>query len=276
VRAGRSNYPFLTQKERDNETGLDYFGARYYSPTQGRFTSVDPENYQAMGDLSAPQSWNAYTYVNNNPLVRVDPDGRGDFWEKLKNAVLWGCRCNNAELENRRKADEQQRRQELQQYSQSQGLNGYIIVSGDDGKAHAVTIDSLSRSQVVQISQTVRYLQVGIDVEGVGTINHNDALSLIGALGNVPQRARNTLEHIEKTGEPPPGYQGGRRFLNDGRGGGEVLPKTDAAGNRITYKEYDVNPSSQGVNRGAERIVRGSDGSAYYTDTHYKTFTKIQ
>jgi RHS repeat-associated protein len=36
------NYPFLTTKERDNETGLDYFLARYYSSTQGRFTGVDP------------------------------------------------------------------------------------------------------------------------------------------------------------------------------------------------------------------------------------------
>ena len=32
----------FTQKERDNETGLDYFGARYYASTQGRFTSTDP------------------------------------------------------------------------------------------------------------------------------------------------------------------------------------------------------------------------------------------
>jgi RHS repeat-associated protein len=74
----------FTSKERDNETGLDYFEARYYASTQGRFTSVDPENYQAMRDLSDPQSWNAYAYVNNNPLLRVDPDGKG-FWDKLKN-----------------------------------------------------------------------------------------------------------------------------------------------------------------------------------------------
>src|SRR5882672_3125713 len=76
----------FTLKERDNETGLDYFGYRYYANARGRFTSVDPENYQAMGDLSDPQSWNGYAYVNNNPLRRVDPDGRG-FWEKLKNAL---------------------------------------------------------------------------------------------------------------------------------------------------------------------------------------------
>jgi RHS repeat-associated protein len=74
VQAGAgSNYPFLTLKERDNETGLDYFGARYYSSTQGRFTSVDPENAGAA--IFHPQSWNGYAYSLNNPLRFIDPDG---------------------------------------------------------------------------------------------------------------------------------------------------------------------------------------------------------
>lgn len=64
----------FTSKERDNETGLDYFGARYYSSTQGRFTSVDPEN--AGANPSDPQSWNGYAYARNNPLVYTDPEGR--------------------------------------------------------------------------------------------------------------------------------------------------------------------------------------------------------
>jgi RHS repeat-associated protein len=68
-----SNYPFLTSKERDIETGLDYFGARYYASTQGRFTSVDPENAGAA--LWHPQSWNGYAYSLNNPLRFIDPDG---------------------------------------------------------------------------------------------------------------------------------------------------------------------------------------------------------
>jgi len=68
-----SNYPFLTQKERDNETGLDYFINRYYSSSQGRFTSVDPENAGAYEDQ--PQSWNGYAYVQNSPLAFADPDG---------------------------------------------------------------------------------------------------------------------------------------------------------------------------------------------------------
>jgi RHS repeat-associated protein len=65
----------FTLKERDNETGLDYFLARYYSSTQGRFTSPDPLSAPASAHPNLPQSWNLYTYVLNNPLKLVDPDG---------------------------------------------------------------------------------------------------------------------------------------------------------------------------------------------------------
>jgi RHS repeat-associated protein len=63
----------FTAKERDNETGLDYFGARYYASTQGRFTSVDP--LLASAKRRNPQTWNRYTYGMNNPLRFTDPDG---------------------------------------------------------------------------------------------------------------------------------------------------------------------------------------------------------
>ena len=63
----------FTGKERDAETGLDYFGARYMSAAQGRFTSPDvPLLDQQPGD---PQSWNLYSYVRNNPLIFSDPTG---------------------------------------------------------------------------------------------------------------------------------------------------------------------------------------------------------
>lgn len=72
----------FTSKERDNETGLDYFGARYYSSPQGRFTSVDP--LLASGRAASPQSWNRYPYADNNPLRYTDPTGMapGDFYDK--------------------------------------------------------------------------------------------------------------------------------------------------------------------------------------------------
>jgi len=43
----------------------------------------------------------------------------------------------------------------------------------------------------------------------------------------------------------------------------------------VTYKEYDINPKIPGKNRGAERIVIGSDGSVWYTSDHYVTFTRL-
>lgn len=68
------NHYKFTGKERDAETGLDYFGKRYFSGAQGRFTSPDPHNEGAQ--LFDPQSWNMYSYVGNNPLRYVDPDGQ--------------------------------------------------------------------------------------------------------------------------------------------------------------------------------------------------------
>jgi RHS repeat-associated protein len=88
VYAGRSGYggedirQRFTGKERDEESGLDYFEARYYTNTQGRFTSVDP--LMASGSAGSPQSWNRYAYAINNPLRFTDPTGMspGDFYNQ--------------------------------------------------------------------------------------------------------------------------------------------------------------------------------------------------
>jgi RHS repeat-associated protein len=80
----------FTGKERDQETGLDYFGARYYASNMGRFMSPDwSDKPEAVpyADLSNPQTLNLYSYGRNNPLSVTDPDGHctsgGDqkgFW----------------------------------------------------------------------------------------------------------------------------------------------------------------------------------------------------
>ena len=62
----------FTDKKRDQESGLDYFGARYYGSTFGRFMSPDDGSDQSAAD---PQSWNLYAYARNNPLVNTDPSG---------------------------------------------------------------------------------------------------------------------------------------------------------------------------------------------------------
>ncbi len=85
-----NNYKF-TGKERDTESGLDFFIARYYSSGYGRFLSPDefaggpvdafssgdplPPGPLPYADITNPLSLNKYAYVLNNPLVYVDPEG---------------------------------------------------------------------------------------------------------------------------------------------------------------------------------------------------------
>jgi len=73
-------------KERDRETGLDYFGARYYASGLGRFTTVDPGHVGA--DAGDPQTWNGYTADLNNPIRFVDlfgtcsQDKSGNYFDR--------------------------------------------------------------------------------------------------------------------------------------------------------------------------------------------------
>jgi RHS repeat-associated protein len=62
----------FTGKERDAESGNDYFGARYFGSSMGRFTS--PDNGEDQSSTN-PQSWNLYSYGRNNPLIGIDADG---------------------------------------------------------------------------------------------------------------------------------------------------------------------------------------------------------
>src|SRR5262249_6999909 len=79
-----------------------------------------------------------------------------------------------------------------------------------------------------------------------------------------PEKVLRVLEYVDKHGEAMEGYEGGRTFGNFEK----RLPQTDDKGRRIKYREWDVNPLRAGVNRGPERLVTGSDGSAHYTDDH--------
>ncbi|MGA7313783.1 MAG: RHS repeat-associated core domain-containing protein [Silvibacterium sp.] len=77
--AGEDATPLhFTGKERDAESGNDYFGARYYSSAMGRFMSPDWSTKPSdipYAEIADPQTLNLYGYVRNNPLSKIDKDG---------------------------------------------------------------------------------------------------------------------------------------------------------------------------------------------------------
>ena len=75
----------FTGKERDDESDLDYFLARYYSGPLGRFTSADEPFVDQHAEN--PQSWNLYQYGYNNPLANVDIDGQS-VWTKVAKVTV--------------------------------------------------------------------------------------------------------------------------------------------------------------------------------------------
>lgn len=92
----------------------------------------------------------------------------------------------------------------------------------------------------------------------------------------VPAAAFATLKKIDDGNWPEsanaPGTKGGQTWRNQDRD----LPSKDSAGRSVSYLEWDVNPKKRSQSRDAERIVTGSDGSAWYTGDHYRTFTRMR
>jgi RHS repeat-associated protein len=127
----------FTSKERDSETGLDYFGVRYMSSAQGRFTSPDP--LLSSGRPWEPQSWNRYAYTLNNPLKYIDPNGLYEWSQK--------CGDNDQECQ----VNRQQFRDALATIKTAAGkldegsdernkLQGVLDKYGDEGEKNKVFI----------------------------------------------------------------------------------------------------------------------------------------
>ena len=94
-RTNTERLPYLfTDKELDQETGLYYFGARYYDPRVGLWASTDPAASLYLqgapaGGVYLPVNLATYAYVAHNPLILYDPDGRS-WWSKTLDWVQGG------------------------------------------------------------------------------------------------------------------------------------------------------------------------------------------
>jgi len=82
----------FTGQRLDSDTGLLYYGARFYDPALAYFVSADT----ASPDPMVSQSRNRYSYVVNNPLRHIDPSGYGpeDYYVFVTGCVIGGG-CDN-------------------------------------------------------------------------------------------------------------------------------------------------------------------------------------
>jgi len=98
---GSNNRYKFTGKERDAESGLDYFGARYYASNMGRWMSPDwsaKEDPVPYAKLDDPQTLNLYGYVRNNPLSMADPDGHCPPGQDCGKVTVTATTSGNAPL----------------------------------------------------------------------------------------------------------------------------------------------------------------------------------
>lgn len=97
-----------------------------------------------------------------------------------------------------------------------------------------------------------------------------------GSSQGIPAHALATLKLIDAGKWPEaanaPGTRGGTNFRNNEG----LLPRTGSDGRRLRFQEWDVNPKKPGRGRDAERIITADDGSAWYTDDHYRSFKQIR
>ncbi|MGH9872553.1 MAG: RHS repeat-associated core domain-containing protein [Pyrinomonadaceae bacterium] len=185
----------FTQKERDIETGLDYFGARYYASAQGRFTSVD----QGAPELLEPQTWNRYQYARNNPLYYVDADGNKD--EPAKNQRVNQALASDPTLLEVIKASTNFSQRGVEDALNRGELGGNLATQGGNklrGLAgEAIVIDSLRAPGsfgvplgAVTVSQPGSLSKFGIDLAlpkniapDIGAIYTNGQLGNVQAIG---------------------------------------------------------------------------------------------
>ena len=156
--------PHSTGKEHDSESGNDYFFARYYASTMGRFMSpdwsaeVEPVPYAKLDD---PQSLNLYAYVRNSPIILFDPDGHGG-------CNGWACE-ENVESEQGRELNQKAQeaaQQEAQQKAQQQMNNGAL--AGEAANAQGSDHWDVANQTKIAAGRDKCNEFVGDMIEGVG------------------------------------------------------------------------------------------------------------
>jgi RHS repeat-associated protein len=177
----------FTGKDRDLETGLDYFGARYYGSGLARFTTVDPV-LRVARNLIRPQRWNRYAYGENNPLKFVDPDGLDTY------VVIYGAPYTNYRAAGQShdvggnfKLAAETRRRDIEKRP------------GFDPRKDAVVVVEARSTQKALEAVNTRYATGKIKEVSVFSHGYSGGISLGGEMNNDLQRDTYDLRELNYT-----------------------------------------------------------------------------
>jgi RHS repeat-associated protein len=171
----------FTGKERDAETGLDYFLAGYDSSAQGRFTSPDPVG----GSLADPQTLNKYAYVRNNPLNLTDPTGLYACADDAKDATEHCTSDSDQLFEAARQRDLQSKNGDVRRAAAAYGKPGEEVV---DERGDKVTVGFADLGKRSEGGETVSQLSangaVPISVSSVTINSRSQGTALEATVGH--------------------------------------------------------------------------------------------
>ena len=263
----------FTGKEWDAETGLYYFGARYFSGAQGRFTT--PDEPLVDQDESDPQSWNLYSYVRNNPLNFTDPTGRkcvqtNNGW--ADDGTGGGCDKAGVDAEGNISAQKVQVKGKQGNVVAALGLNAFFAL---DAAANAWFSPIFGRTSYMQDIPTSNNWTGYAAQAGVffmpGPGGKSSATGKVGIWSETKalSRVQNAYSHWTRHRSEFPNLQNAKQYvqaawdfvtnppagvLTKARANGDIL-LYDAATNTFAVK------NAQGVPR---TMFKPKDGAAYF------------
>ncbi len=283
----------FTQKERDSETGLDYFLARYYSSAQGRFTS--PDSFS--GNRYDPQTLNRYAYVSNNPVRFIDTTGHSiEGWlHKTENKKK--SKWQDEILFNRGGMYPGFRQDQNQSPTPPPGthFNGEGALVNDDGTPYLPPENAGDVSSVVvnisdppPPSQHKSWFKTLLGWLGFGggaaaatttassggtifsgSVRFISGVAIYDQRGNLIYNGtidlQPTYERISR-GELNPHRNDGSTFENRE----QILPVQPSG----YYTEWVV-PTPGVSGPGSQRIITGQNGEIWYTADHYNSFMPL-
>lgn len=257
-----------------DEMGLGWldYGARFYDPVLGRWHSIDP--------LSEVQvDFSPYHFSFNNPIFYNDPTGMigenpqaistwvhdktNDRWLWINDGYYFTFEVSPEEFD------------AIKKVGSIKDAGGAVY---NRWFWRAVLEELRGNPGKDEVDQFIQDWYIGIWADVAIGIYDGDVTNAALKIGTGKLKKLKKLARWVTTGKNaskkiPGTASGGQPFENAKR----KLPTKDKDGKPITYREYDINPTPQhGANRGEERMVIGSDGSAYYTNDHYTTFTPFK